>query len=47
MKKLGHASFVERAPADVVARDRERQVELTAKIEHLKDGLARLASLRH
>jgi valyl-tRNA synthetase len=34
-KKLDNPSFVERAPADVVAKDRERRIELAQRIEQL------------
>ncbi|MFN0062645.1 MAG: valine--tRNA ligase [Myxococcaceae bacterium] len=41
-KKLGNPSFVERAPADVVARDRARVEELALRKEKLLDNLTRL-----
>ncbi|HEX5661128.1 MAG TPA: valine--tRNA ligase [Polyangiales bacterium] len=42
-KKLGNESFVARAPADVVAKDRERQSELATARGKLKDALTKLA----
>jgi valyl-tRNA synthetase len=35
-RKLETPSFIERAPADVVAKDRERLVELTSRMEELR-----------
>jgi len=40
--KLGNASFVERAPAAVVAQERERLAAFEASIGRLKEQLARL-----
>jgi valyl-tRNA synthetase len=41
-KKLGNADFVARAPAEVVAKDRERTQELEAAQVKLQGALARL-----
>ncbi|HEX4352416.1 MAG TPA: class I tRNA ligase family protein, partial [Polyangiales bacterium] len=41
-KKLGNAGFVERAPADVVQRERERRDELSAAREQLSAALVKL-----
>jgi valyl-tRNA synthetase len=41
-KKLGNEGFVARAPADVVAKDRERLVELGKAKEQLSAALAKL-----
>jgi len=40
--KLGNANFVKNAPEDVVVQDRERLVELRAKIENLRESQLRL-----
>jgi valyl-tRNA synthetase len=42
-KKLGNADFMARAPAEVVAKDRERQAELEGARSKLKDALAKMA----
>jgi valyl-tRNA synthetase len=42
-KKLSNESFVARAPADVVAKDRERRSELETTREKLRDALTKLA----
>ena len=42
-KKLGNESFVARAPAEVVAKDRERQAELKTARSKLQDALTKLA----
>jgi valyl-tRNA synthetase len=42
-KKLSNESFVARAPADVVAKDRERRAELDTARSKLKDALTKLA----
>jgi valyl-tRNA synthetase len=44
--KLANASFVERAPADVVQRERERLDDLKASIERLTEQRERIAALR-
>jgi len=41
-KKLGNPGFVERAPADVVQKDRERSAELSRAREQLAAALAKL-----
>jgi valyl-tRNA synthetase len=46
-KKLANSSFVERAPAEVVERERERAAEARTRIERLREGLGRLQSFRH
>ena len=43
-KRLGNEGFVERAPKDVVEKDRARAEELTAKREKLARHLARVTS---
>ena len=43
-KKLSNPSFVERAPAEVVAKDRARAAELQERITTLGDAMARLGS---
>jgi len=40
--KLGNAQFVERAPAEVVAAERQRQAELSEAVERLRASLAAL-----
>ena len=42
--KLGNPSFVERAPANVVQQERERLASFKAKLEKLKQQLAKLES---
>ncbi|HEY6881605.1 MAG TPA: class I tRNA ligase family protein, partial [Polyangiales bacterium] len=42
-KKLGNESFIARAPAEVVAKDRERRAELDVAREKLKEALIKLA----
>jgi len=42
-KKLGNESFVARAPAEVVAKDRERCAELETARTKLRDALTKLA----
>ena len=41
-KKLGNASYVERAPAEVVQRDREKADETRAEIGRLEESLGQL-----
>ena len=43
--RLGNASFVERAPADVVEKERARMAELDEKIGKINKSLERLARL--
>jgi valyl-tRNA synthetase len=45
-RKLQNTDFVERAPAEVVERERARREELTAREAKLKETLALLADLR-
>lgn len=45
-KKLENPSFVERAPADVVAREREKLAEFGAKKEVLEASLEKIRRLR-
>jgi valyl-tRNA synthetase len=40
--KLSNDSFVARAPADVVAQERQRIADFTAALERLRNQLARL-----
>ncbi|PLX41255.1 MAG: valine--tRNA ligase [Deltaproteobacteria bacterium] len=40
--KLGNPNFVDRAPAEVVEKERERAAELNEAIDKLKAGLARI-----
>ena len=44
--RLGNPSFVERAPEDIVAKERARLAELEDKIGKLKDSLDRLAKMK-
>ncbi len=43
--RLSNASFVERAPADIVEKERARLAELDEKIDKLKKSMERLAKL--
>jgi len=43
-KKLGNESFVARAPAAVIAKDRERHAELETARAKLREALTKLAS---
>jgi valyl-tRNA synthetase len=45
-KKLENPSFVERAPADVVANERIKLEEFTNKVQVLKDSLERIKRLK-
>ena len=45
-KKLENPSFVERAPADVVAKEREKLTEFAAKKDVLEKSLEKIRSLR-
>jgi valyl-tRNA synthetase len=40
--KLGNASFVDRAPAAVVAQEKERQAQFAAALERVREQLSRL-----
>ncbi|HAL55314.1 MAG TPA: valine--tRNA ligase, partial [Bacteroidetes bacterium] len=42
-RKLGNASFVERAPKEVVEREREKQASVRTTIEKLKENLTHLS----
>ena len=41
-KKLGNVGFVERAPAEVVAKERERAAEMKAQLERIEKSLEEL-----
>ncbi len=41
-KKLDNPQFVDRAPAPVVTRERERQAELTQSVQRLREALAKV-----
>jgi valyl-tRNA synthetase len=41
-KKLANASFVERAPKDVVEKEREKQRTMTMNIEKLRENVSQL-----
>ncbi|WP_455202995.1 valine--tRNA ligase [Kaarinaea lacus] len=43
--KLNNANFVERAPAQVVDKEKQRQTEISSAIENLKTQLARIQKL--
>jgi valyl-tRNA synthetase len=45
-RKLANQSFVERAPAEVVEKERERVAELTARIDRLREGISRLGAMK-
>lgn len=45
-KKLSNPSFVDRAPADVVAKEREKLAEVTGKKQVLEESLVKIRSLR-
>jgi valyl-tRNA synthetase len=42
-KKLSNADFLARAPAEVVAKDKERSAELVAAVTKLKDALTQIS----
>jgi valyl-tRNA synthetase len=44
-KKLGNEGFVARAPAEVVAKERERKEEARVRLAAIDEALARLAGL--
>jgi valyl-tRNA synthetase len=46
MKKLENPAFVDRAPADVVAKEREKLVEVTAKKAVLEESLVKIRTLK-
>ena len=45
-KKLDNPSFVERAPADVVAKEREKLAEFTGKRRLLEESLGKIRKLK-
>ena len=45
-KKLENPSFVDRAPADVVAKEREKLAEVTGKKRVLEESLEKIRSLK-
>jgi len=45
-KKLATPSFVDRAPADIVAREREKLAEVTAKKLVLEESLEKISRLK-
>ncbi len=45
-KKLSNPSFVERAPADVVAKEREKLTEFADKKRLLEDSLVKIRRLQ-
>ena len=45
-KKLENPSFVERAPADVVAKEREKLAEFAGKKQVLEESLEKIRRLR-
>jgi valyl-tRNA synthetase len=45
-KKLENPSFVERAPADVVAKEREKLAEFATRKQLLEDSLVKIRRLR-
>ena len=44
-KKLENPAFVDRAPADVVAKEREKLAEVLAKKVLLEDSLEKISKL--
>ena len=45
-KKLGNPSFVDRAPADIVAKEKEKLVEVAAKKAVLEASLEKIRALK-
>jgi valyl-tRNA synthetase len=45
-RKLTNSSFIDRAPADIVAKEREKLAEVTAKKQVLEESLRKIRSLR-
>jgi valyl-tRNA synthetase len=45
-KKLENPSFVDRAPADIVAKEREKLAEVTARKTVLEESLEKISRLR-
>jgi valyl-tRNA synthetase len=45
-KKLENPSFVDRAPADIVAKERQKLAEVTAKKAVLEESLEKIKQLR-
>jgi len=45
-KKLQNPNFVDRAPADVVAKEREKLAEVTAKKQVLEESLEKISHLK-
>ena len=45
-KKLSNPSFVDRAPADVVAKEREKLAEVTSKKQILEESLQKIGALK-
>jgi valyl-tRNA synthetase len=43
MKKMSNEKFVDSAPKDVVAKERQKQFDAESKIQSLKEGIARLS----